>query len=126
MRYLVRARLKPGMEQALREALESDTLGVGSVAEGEYGRALSQARLLDGGEIKWVEICYCEDPLIEELPYWEEYFEIRSIRDAHNRLNCKDTNGQEPWSCGVCDCTQKLEQSLEKQGTKFIDFLMSQ
>ena len=35
MRYLVRARVKPGREAALPEAVEGD-LGEGSVAEGEY------------------------------------------------------------------------------------------
>ncbi|MCA9426998.1 MAG: hypothetical protein H6751_17730 [Candidatus Omnitrophica bacterium] len=125
MRYLIRARLKPGKERALKQALEDGVIGQGSVAEGEYERALSKARILDDGQIKWVEICYCSEPLEEELPYWEEFFEIESIKDAHNRLNCKDANGSEPWSCGVCDCTEKLEQSLEKQGTRFIDFIIS-
>ena len=46
MRYLVRARVKPGLERALLEAIERGTLGAGSVAEGE------------------------------ERPYWEEYFEL--------------------------------------------------
>ena len=38
MRYLVRARVKAGREADLLEAIESDTLGEGSVAEGEYLR----------------------------------------------------------------------------------------
>jgi len=124
MRYLIRAKLKPDKEAALKEALDHGVLGQGSVAEGEYERALSKARLMEDGKIKWVEICYCAEPLEEELPYWEEFFEIESIKDAHNRLNCKDLNGTEPWSCGVCDCTEKLDRSLEKQGTRFIDFIM--
>jgi hypothetical protein len=36
MRYLVRARVKPGRERALLQAIEDGTLGKGSVAEGEY------------------------------------------------------------------------------------------
>jgi hypothetical protein len=32
MRYLVRARVKPGKEQALLEAVDQGTLGAGSVA----------------------------------------------------------------------------------------------
>ena len=38
MRYLVRARLKPGQGRALLNAIEDETLGSGSVAEGEYLR----------------------------------------------------------------------------------------
>jgi len=113
------------MEEPLKEALRDRTLGRGSVAEGEYERVLHEARLLHDGRVKWVEVCYCEEPLEEELPYWEEFFEIESIKDAHNRLKCKDINGTEPWGCGDCDCTDSLEKSLEKQGTKFIDFLTS-
>jgi hypothetical protein len=45
MRYLVRARVKPGSEQTLLEAIDRRTLGHGSVAEGEYLRNMEQARL---------------------------------------------------------------------------------
>jgi hypothetical protein len=38
MRYLVRARVKPGRETDLLQAIENQTLGQGSVAEGEYLR----------------------------------------------------------------------------------------
>jgi len=38
MRYLVRARVKPGREAELLRAIEDETLGRGSVAEGEYLR----------------------------------------------------------------------------------------
>src|SRR5258708_4464753 len=36
MRYLVRARVKPGREADLLQAIEDETLGKGSVAEGDY------------------------------------------------------------------------------------------
>ena len=45
MRYLVRARVKPGREAALLQAIEQETLGRGSVAEGEYLRNMQEARL---------------------------------------------------------------------------------
>ena len=45
MRYLVRARIKPGSERSLLEAIENQTLGRGSVAEGEYLRNMREARL---------------------------------------------------------------------------------
>jgi hypothetical protein len=45
MRYLVRARVKPGREADLIEAIGQETLGQGSVAEGEYLRNMKDARL---------------------------------------------------------------------------------
>ena len=54
MRYLVRARLKPGCERALQEAIESKQLGAGSVAEGEYLRNMAEARRFSDGTARWV------------------------------------------------------------------------
>ena len=48
MRYLVRARVKPGREADLLEAIEHETLGQGSIAEGEYLRNMQDARPLRG------------------------------------------------------------------------------
>jgi len=79
MRYLVRARVKPGREQKLLEAIEAGTLGQGSIAEGEYLRNMKEARLCDDGTARWVEVCYCPTPLQEERPYWEEHFELSKI-----------------------------------------------
>jgi hypothetical protein len=45
MRYLVRARVKPGREADLLAAVEQETLGLGSVAEGEYLRNMQEARV---------------------------------------------------------------------------------
>ena len=45
MRYLVRARIKPGGERPLLKAIESGILGRGSVAGGEYLRNMRDARL---------------------------------------------------------------------------------
>ncbi len=123
MRYLVRARVKPGCEAALLEAIRCDTLGEGSVAEGEYLRNMQEARLFDDGTARWVEVCYCATPLEEERPYWEEYFELVKVQDAHARKNCRDENGSQPWACGECDCTQKLETRLAMCGEKFLQRL---
>ena len=46
MRYLVTARVKPGKEAELLRAIESGTLGTGSVAGDEYMRNMTDARLL--------------------------------------------------------------------------------
>jgi hypothetical protein len=120
MRYLVRGRVKPGREKALLDAIERGTLGAGSVAEGEYLRNMRDARLYSDGTARWVEVCYCQEPLAEERPYWEEYFDLVKIQDAHARANCRDENGTEPWACGDCDCTQRLEARLAEQAPQFL------
>ena len=85
MRYLVRARIKPGREQGLLAAIENGTLGAGSVAGDEYLHNMREARLFDDGSARWVEVCFCATPLEEERPYWEEYFDLVKVQDAHAR-----------------------------------------
>ena len=123
MRYLVTARVKPGREAALLRAIESGTLGRGSVAGDEYLRNMTDARLRDDGTIRWVEVCFCAEPLDEERPYWEQYFELVRVQDAHHRAHCRDLDGTEPWACSTCDCTARLEQHLTTQGQSFLDVL---
>src|SRR5262245_65472343 len=110
MRYLVTARVKPGKEGDLLQAIESGTLGAGSVAGDEYLSNMQEARLVETGKVKWVEVCFCDVPLDEERPYWEEYFELVRVQDAHARSRCRDLNGTEPWACGECDCSARLEE----------------
>jgi hypothetical protein len=126
MRYLVRGRVKPGRERALVEAIERGTLGAGSIAAGEYLRNMQDARLFSDGTARWVEVCYCHVALEEEQPYWEEFFDLVKIQDAHARKNCRDENGTEPWACGDCDCTERLEARLAVQAPKFLPLLKSQ
>src|SRR5262245_43472036 len=85
MRYLVTARVRPGLKKPLRRAILARTLGAGSIAGDEYLRNMGQARILENGKVRWVEVCFCESPLQEERPYWEEYFELLDIKGAHNR-----------------------------------------
>ncbi|MGO9270258.1 MAG: hypothetical protein ACLQOO_08400 [Terriglobia bacterium] len=54
---------------------------------------------------------------------WEEYFELTKVQDAHDRRRCKDQNGSEPWACGGCDCTDRLERKLDTMGEPFLDCL---
>src|ERR1700761_9260118 len=110
MRYLVRARVKLGCEKSLLEAIERGTLGHGSIAGGEYLKNMKEARQLPDQQVRWVEVCYCPRPLLEETPYWEEFFEVVKVQDAHDRRKCRDLNGSEPWACDRCDCTTRLEQ----------------
>ena len=123
MRYLVTARVRPGREKALARAIEDRTLGAGSVAGSEYLHNMDTARLLRDGSVKWVEVCYCNTPLEEERPYWEEYFDLVKVQDAHARRRCKDLNGEEAWACGNCDCTDKLDARLTTWGPLFLDTL---
>lgn len=123
MRYLVRARVKPDREAELLQAIEDQTLGKGSVAEGEYLRNMQDARLGSDQTARWVEVCYCPTPLEEERPYWEQYFELDRVQDAHDRSRCCDQNGTKPWACGDCDCTARLEQKLKASGKPFLDAL---
>jgi hypothetical protein len=125
MRYLVRARVKEGCQQVLLDAIGRGTLGQGSVAEGEYLRNMNEARLCADETVRWVEVCYCPTPLQEERPYWEEYFDLIKVQDAHDRNKCHDQNGSEPWACGDCDCTARLEAKLKHTGKPFLELLRS-
>src|SRR5207253_9348936 len=123
MRYLVTARVKPGREAALLRAIEDCTLGAGSVAGDEYLRNMTDARIRQDGSARWVEVCFCPTPLLEERPYWEQFFELTKVQDAHDRRKCRDENGSEPWACGDCDCTERLERKLEARGEPFVKAL---
>lgn len=123
MRYLVTARVKPGKKAGLVRAIEDGSLGAGSVAGDEYLRNMQDARLVEDGTAKWVEVCFCDVPLAEERPYWEEFFELVKVQDAHARSRCRDLSGEEPWACCGCDCTVRLEAKLTERGKPFLDVL---
>ena len=123
MRYLVTARVRPGREQALLRAIEDGTLGRGSVAGDEYLRNMAEARWTTEGAVRWVEVCFCYEPLDEERPYWEEYLELVRVQDAHHRSRCRDLSGEEPWACSDCDCTDRLESRMAGRGRPFLAVL---
>ena len=119
MRYLVTARVRPGRTDALARAIEERTLGRGSIAGNEYLSNMDDARQVDDERVQWIEVCYCPTPLEEERPYWEEYFDLLKVQDAHARSRCRDSNGTEPWACGNCDCSARLEARLATRGRPF-------
>ena len=123
MRYLVKARVKSGRHAALLRAIRDGSLGAGSIAGDEYAWDMQQARLGSDGVVHWVETCFCRVPLDEERPYWEQYFDLLSVKDAHNRRNCRHENGAEPWACSACDCTRRLEERLKTSGQPFLHHL---
>jgi hypothetical protein len=119
VRYLVTAKVRPGQEKALDRSIENGTLGQGSIAGDEYLRNMSEARQLENGSVQWVEVCYCPTPLQEERPYWENYFDLMKVQDAHARSRCRDLNGTQYWACDDCDCTARLEERLRNKGRPF-------
>jgi hypothetical protein len=125
MSYFVKARVKPGREADLLHAIETGALGAGSIAGDEYLRNMREARLCTDGSARWVEICFCDVPLQEERPYWEEFFDRVQIKDAHARSRCRDLNGSEPWACSDCDCTAKLEAKMASWGEPFLEKLQA-
>lgn len=126
MRYLVKAKVKPGKTAALREAIANGTLGRGSVAGDEYLHDMRTARVNQNGEARWVETCFCAAPPEEERPYWEKYFELLSVKDAHSRRDCRHENGTELWACCDCDCTRRLEEKLTNSGDSFLQAIQGQ
>ena len=125
MRFLVKAKVKSSKEPALLRAIDEGTLGRGSIAGGEYLHNMKAARLNESGVATWVECCFCDPPLQEERPYWDQYFELLSVKDAHSRRDCRHENGTEPWACCDCDCTKRLEEKLATQGRLFLQTLRS-
>lgn len=119
MRYLITARVKPGRDGALDRAIEDGTLGAGSIAGDEYQHNMARARQLPDGRVTWVETCFCATPLAEERPYWEAYFDLLAVKDAHARSRCRHETGAESWACDSCDCTEKLERRLATMGRPF-------
>jgi hypothetical protein len=123
MRYLVTARVREGQAPALRRAIDKGTLGRGSVAGDEYLRNMEDAREHADGRVQWVEVCFCPTPLLEEREYWQEYFLLDKVQDAHARSRCRDENGTEPWACCDCDCSARLEARLAARGESFLESL---
>jgi hypothetical protein len=123
MRYLVTARVKPGQEAALVDAIDDGTLGRGSVAGDEYFRNMAAARIDESRRVRWVEVCYCPTPLAEEREYWEAYFDLEKVQDAHARSRCRDLTGEEYWACSDCDCSARLEARLASKGDSLLESL---
>ena len=104
-------------------AVDAGTLGRGSIAGDEYLHNMNEARADEHGVATWVETCFCDAPLEEERPYWEDFFDLLKVTDAHSRRNCRHENGTEPWACCDCDCTKKLEENIQSQGAPFLENL---
>jgi len=126
MRYLVKAKVRDGKAGELHERINTETLGSGSVAFGEYVKNMHRARRTEDGTVCWVEVCFCAVPLQEERPYWEHYFENIRTENAHDPKNCQDENGKCSRACLDCRCTARLEKEMEGWGTPFFNWLETQ
>jgi len=123
VRYLVKAKLKSDKGAPLLRAVDEGTLGRDSIAGDEYLHNMNEARMDEAGTAIWVETCFCDSPLAEERPYWEKYFDLLKVTDAHSRRNCRHENGTELWACCDCDCTERLEKKLGGSGQAFLSGL---
>ena len=60
-------------------------------------------------------------PRAEAAPKKKYHFELTKVQEAHARSRCRDLNGTEPWACGDCDCSARLEERLCSKGRRFLD-----
>ena len=56
MRYLVKAKIRHGRDNALLHAIDQKTLGKGSIAGDEYLHDMQQARLDQNGIATWAQL----------------------------------------------------------------------
>lgn len=106
MRYLMSARVRPGLRAELLRALEDGTFSDG-FPYGDLGAVLRRGRVDATGAIRWVEVCYCREAygvaMEEELPYLEAYLTDIEVADARNPTHCRGYP-----ACNDCDCTRKV------------------
>jgi hypothetical protein len=95
------------------------------VAGDEYLDDMAKARIGADGTCTWVEVCFCATPLQEERPYWEKYFDLIHIKDAHARKNCRDANGTEPWALLQLRLHQQIGGAITAYRRQFSEILES-
>lgn len=84
-------------------------------------------KLLSGLEDQPTEIAICDargapdESCYLEIPVWH----CNIIAGQDCGVKCRDENGLEPWACGDCDCTARLEEKLKKTGESFLKLLCS-
>jgi hypothetical protein len=114
--------VEPGKERDLVSAINDGTRGKGSIAGDEYLNDIEQARVDDHDVASWVETAFAVR-LSPKDAYWEAYFHLLSVKDAHSRRNSQHEDGTEPWASCDCDYTKKLEKRLATQGKAFVQTL---
>ena len=124
MRYLVKARIKPGREKKLLQAVAQGTLGLGSIAGDEYIDDMRHARLRQDGTAEWVEVCYCATPLEEgSAPTGEDFFDLISVPGRSCRRNCRHENGSNAGPAAIAHAPRNWKSASKKPDRPFLKAL---
>ena len=117
MKYLVRARIKAGEEDQVRDVITTGSVpGAPSYFAEHLADCFAEAQRQEDGSVLWIETCYCEryfgEPLAEEKEYITRYFELGRVKKVIAASKCGDMNGEEPFKCDTCDCDLPLRRRL--------------
>ena len=85
MKYLVRARIKEGAENQIRDVITTGSVpGAPSYFADHLADCFAEAQQQEDGSVLWIETCYCEryfgEPLAEEKDYVTRYFELGRVK----------------------------------------------
>lgn len=99
--YLVRAQIKPGLTEELRERLQSRAFeGLRPFGQSLHG-SLTQAKCDPvSGELLWEEECYCQVPLAQErAAVLDRYFASLEVERVEQGRGWERTQALPPaWS----------------------------
>jgi len=117
MKYLVRARIKEGAENQVRDVITTGSVpGAPSYFAEHLADCFAEAQQQEDGSVLWIETCYCEryfgEPLAEEMDYVTRYFELGRVKKVVAAKKCGDMTGEEPFKCDGCDCDLPLRRRL--------------
>lgn len=85
MKYLVRARIKEGARDQVRDAIASGSVpGAPRYFAGHLADCFAEAQQQEDGSVLWIETCYCEryfgEPLAEEKEYIARFFDLGRVK----------------------------------------------
>lgn len=117
MKYLVRARIKAGAEDQVRDVIMTGSVpGAPTYFADHLAECFAHAQQQADGLVLWVETCYCEryfgKPLAEEKEYIARYFRLDRVTKVIAASKCGDMTGEEPFKCDTCDCDVPLRRRL--------------
>ena len=120
MRYLVRAFVIKRKDRALLEAVESGSLGKGSIAYPTYIKCMKNARLLDNGQVRWIEPCYCREAFARAESYWKSFPTGGNIsRISTSATPRHSKNAKAILAAEAASAPKSLKQSLRVWVTTF-------
>jgi len=117
MKYLVRARIKEGADNQVRDVITAGSVpGAPSYFADHLADCFAQAQRQADGSVFWIETCYCEryfgEALAEEKEYITRYFDLGRVKKVVAAKKCGDLTGEEPFECETCDCDLPLRRRL--------------